>query len=529
MARACVPGAGALALRVLPAPAKWGSVLLAFLMPVTLLAPAAPSAAQETWTPTSTAGAPTTRGLHTAVWTGSKMIVWGGWDDVVGVKNTGGVYNPATNTWTATSTKNAPTARGSHTAVWTGSKMIVWGGHDDVVGVLSTGGIYDPATNTWTATSTKNAPTARYVHTAAWTGSKMIVWGGYGFGYLNTGGAYDPATNTWTATSAANAPAPRDLHTAVWTGSKMIVWGGENDVAVTNTGGIYDPATNTWTTTSTTGAPSARVWPTAVWTGSRMIVWSGQNDYGDLLNTGGTYDPATDTWTTTSTTEAPSARWWPVAVWTRSKMIVWGGLYRSGSSVGALDTGGIYDPATDTWMATSTTNAPSARDGPTAVWTGTKMIVWGGYDGSRYLLNTGGVYSNPDLLPPPLPSADFFTVTPCRLVDTRNAAGPAGAPALSPGAIRSFPVTGGVCGIPATAIAVSVNLTAVGAAAQGSLTLYPGDAAGPPLASSINFLPGVTRANNAIVALATNGGTINVKNGSAGAVHFVLDVNGYFQ
>ena len=120
------------------------------------------------------------------------------------------------------------------------------------------------------------------------------------------------------------------------------------------------------------------------------------------------------------------------------------------------------------------------------------------------------------MLPPPPPPADFFTVTPCRLVDTRNAAGPSGGPALTPGAIRSFPVTGGVCGIPSTAIAVSVNLTVTQPAAQGYLILYPGDAAGPPLASNINFTPGLTRANNAIVLLATNGGTINVKNGSAG-------------
>jgi hypothetical protein len=47
--------------------------------------------------------------------------------------------------------------------------------------------------------------------------------------------------------------------------------------------------------------------------------------------------------------------------------------------------------------------------------------------------------------------------------------------------------------------------------------------------SSINFTPGVTRANNAVVQLATNGGTINVHNTSAGTVHFVLDVSGYFQ
>ena len=55
------------------------------------------------------------------------MIVWGGYDGNVYL-NTGGRYNPGTDSWTATSTTNAPTARGFHTAVWTGSEMIVWGG-----------------------------------------------------------------------------------------------------------------------------------------------------------------------------------------------------------------------------------------------------------------------------------------------------------------------------------------------------------------------------------------------------------------
>ncbi|HSD66066.1 MAG TPA: hypothetical protein VLF95_05160 [Vicinamibacteria bacterium] len=95
--------------------------------------------------------------------------------------------------------------------------------------------------------------------------------------------------------------------------------------------------------------------------------------------------------------------------------------------------------------------------------------------------------------------------------------------------MRSFPVIGGVCGVPSTAITVSVNVTVTQPAAAGHLTLYPGDAAGPPPVSNINFTPGVNRANNAVVLLATNGGTINVKNESAGTVHFVLDVNGYFQ
>ena len=109
--------------------------------------------------------------------------------------NTGGVYDPATDTWTATSTTGAPSGRLYHTAVWTGSKMIVWGGHDGAV--ANTGGVYDPATNTWTAaTSTTLAPPARRSHTAVWTGSTMIVWGGTGSANdpQNSGGVYDPAT-----------------------------------------------------------------------------------------------------------------------------------------------------------------------------------------------------------------------------------------------------------------------------------------------------------------------------------------------
>ena len=114
------------------------------------------------------------------------------------------------------------------------------------------------------------------------------------------------------------------------------------------------------------------------------------------------------------------------------------------------------------------------------------------------------------------------------MVDTRNAAGPTGGPALIADSIRSFPVTGGICGIPSTATAVSVNLTAIGAIALGHLILYRGDAASAPLVSSLNFTPGVTRANNAVVLLAPDG-TINVKNVSARSVHLVLDVSGYFQ
>jgi hypothetical protein len=205
-------------------------------------------------------------------------------------------------------------------------------------------------------------------------------------------------------------------------------------------------------------------------------------------------------------------------------MIVWGGY----DSTVLFNNGGVYDPATDTWTATSTTDAATPRLGHAAVWTGPKMIVWGGRDVSGWV-NSGGVYSTPDVLPPAPSPASFYTLTPCRLVDTRNAAGPSGGPALYPGATRAFPVTVGACGVLPTATAVSTNVTVVGATMNGNLILYRGDLTNAPPTSSINFSAGVTRANNAIVLLAANAGSFNVENRSAGAVDLVLDVNGYFQ
>jgi N-acetylneuraminic acid mutarotase len=244
----------------------------------------------DSWTPTSTNNAPTARYYHSAVWTGSEMIIWGG---ALGFPpffaNTGGRYNPSMDSWTATSTTNAPDGRNVHTAVWTGGEMIVWGGVNSGV-YLNTGGKYNPGTNSWTGTSTTNAPSGRSDDTAVWTGSEMIVWGGNDGSpiYLNTGGVYGPGTDSWTGTSTTDAPSLRAGHTAVWTGSEMIIWGGADLHNIFNTGGRYNPSADRWTATSTTNAPDARASHTAVWSGSEMIVWGGGARSG-YLNTGGRY------------------------------------------------------------------------------------------------------------------------------------------------------------------------------------------------------------------------------------------------
>ena len=120
----------------------------------------------------------------------------------------------------------------------------------------------------------------------------------------------------------------------------------------------------------------------------------------------------------------------------------------------------------------------------------------------------------------------YYTLTPCRLVDTRL---PAWQPALQPGAERPFELAGPPCGIPVGAAALSVNVTVAAPTAPGHLSVYPADVAAP-LVSSINFSAGQTRANNAIVPATADGSVaIKVKNGSAGTVQLVLDVNGYFE
>ena len=141
---------------------------------------------------------------------------------------------------------------------------------------------------------------------------------------------------------------------------------------------------DTWAPTSVgTDVPDARERHTAVWTGAEMIVWGGRGP--DPLDSGGRYDPVTDSWTPTTTFGAPTPRFDHTAVWTGTAMIVWGGFGGEFENTGAS-----YNPAANSWAATGTVDVPDARFRHLAVWTGTEMIVWGGYDQSY--LASGGRY-----------------------------------------------------------------------------------------------------------------------------------------
>jgi hypothetical protein len=240
----------------------------------------------DAWTPITSNGAPSPRRSHAMVSTGTTMIVWGGLCSGAGCPSSGpfddgAIYDPALDTWTPVSTAGgSPSPRHAHTAVWTGSEMIVWGGND-TVNYLDTGGRYDPVAQAWAALPVPTGLCARSAHVAVWTGTEMIVWGGYGneadcgSGFPNSVDRYNASLDAWTSCCSADAPEGRQSPTGVWTGTEMIVWGGNRSPTELNSGGIFNPSADTWRPTPTSGSPAGRTYHTAAWTGAEMIVWGG--------------------------------------------------------------------------------------------------------------------------------------------------------------------------------------------------------------------------------------------------------------
>ena len=134
---------------------------------------------------------------------------------------------------------------------------------------------------------------------------------------------------------------------------------------------------------------------------------------------------------------------------------------------------------------------------------------------------TGSLGANADVVISPL---RFVPVTPCRVADTRQAAGPFGGPSIAGGASRSFTIPNGACSIPSSAQAYSLNVAVVPPGPLGYLTLWPSGQP-QPVAATLNSTDGRIKSNAAIVPAGTNG-AISVF--ASNATNVVLDINGYF-
>ncbi len=358
----------------------------------------------DKWEPLPTKGAPSPRGHHVAVWTGTQMFVWGGLASGAFL-DTGGLYDPVKRTWTAVSTADAPSPRYDATAVWddVDKVVVVWGGNGPS-GPLGTGGRFDPAKNTWSPMSTSGAPSARSGHTAVWAtplmgfpGSTagMIVWGGTDkTGHVGDGAIYDPSKDAWIGpvdpTAAATA---RSAHAAVWDGQRMIVHGGYGftgmtDNTVLGDAYVYSPMLNgigAWGMLSTTSAPASRYAHTAVYDpGSAKTIIFGGYDGTSYLGDGATL--ATGMWAPLGGSPSPEARVGHTAVLVGTRMIVFGGDQGASAILGS---GWSYDISGNAWSALP--SAPAPRTHHSAVVAGTSMIIWGG-DTPGGPTNGGAVY-----------------------------------------------------------------------------------------------------------------------------------------
>jgi hypothetical protein len=141
------------------------------------------------------------------VWTGRELLVWGGDSGLHGedLHADGAAYDPGTGRWRALP-PSPLSARVGQAAAWTGSEMIIWGGYDRVSAhrfqVISSGAAYDPATNTWRRLPRAPlSPRARAI--AVWTGGTLVLLGGQPAVLTDTvrgygdGASFNPALNRW--------------------------------------------------------------------------------------------------------------------------------------------------------------------------------------------------------------------------------------------------------------------------------------------------------------------------------------------
>jgi hypothetical protein len=249
----------------------------------------------EGWT--ELAPPPAIRTGASQVWTGSQLLVWGGrlgGNDERAPERDGMVFDVATNTWDTI--PPAPIdGRGYAAKAWTGSELVVWGGWDgsfkgDEPGTFADGAAYDPSTQQWRVLP-PNGLTSR-APLSVWTGDELIVWGTSFRTKVRPldGAAYTPASDSWRP--IADGPIELTDAVAEWTGTEMIVFGaalhgGNFPETPTAIGAAYDPATDSWRALPDSDIDTNA--NSASWLGDRLIAW----DYSEHTSA---YSLATDSW-----------------------------------------------------------------------------------------------------------------------------------------------------------------------------------------------------------------------------------------
>lgn len=316
------------------------------------------------------------RFAHSVAWTGDEVLIWGGGSQ----RSPGGsrfrwprdgaAFDPTAGSW-----RRIPAApiqgRQGHSAVWTGTEMVIWGGMRDSR-VLRDGAAYDPATNRWRTIAMPDAEGGRHGHHAVWTGNEMLVWSGLpaidSESRDELGGLiYDPETDIWRS-MALSSLGEREDDGVVWTGDRLVAVGyGAPPVA-----GIasYDPSTDTWSPLPPLPL-DAGAWASPLWTGHEVLfVTPGRQrldaipeDEGVVVRNAA-YVPSQDCWWLSDTVAPPNSAHFRGA---------WGG----GLALFTGRDGMAYDPDQDRWVRMPPFEGAVREEAP-SVWAGDRLFVWGG-------------------------------------------------------------------------------------------------------------------------------------------------------
>jgi N-acetylneuraminic acid mutarotase len=263
----------------------------------------------------------------------------------------------------------------SLTSVWTGRQLLVFGRTPATNPSVNIAEAYDPAAKTWTRLSPPAGPRYSPGYKAVWTGKEMLDFGPF------SSVAFNPATNRW-------RPLRRSLPggIVVWTGREAIGWGGGCCGDAWSNGAAYNPATDTFRNLRPSPLSPSQV-PVGAWTGRELVLFvSGYNPDGKRYPTrfarAAAYNPATDTWRRITPLPAPSGS----AIWDGHELLVVGGGAHSQSAV-------AYNPATNRWRRLA--SLPTGRIGAAAVWTGKRLLLWGGENARSSAVAPGGLAYDP--------------------------------------------------------------------------------------------------------------------------------------
>jgi Galactose oxidase, central domain/Kelch motif len=298
------------------------------------------------------------------------------------------LYNPATKSWTMTGGMNDGRADFT-TTLLTNGQVLAAGGFfyepGNQFGNLASAELYNPATGAWTRTG--SMANARSGHTAtALPNGQVLVAGGNGdAGTLTNCELYNPSTGTWSATGGMNVP--RAFHIATLLPNGLVLAAG-GDTNNPSTSELYNPATRTWTITTNPMITNCLLSTATLLPDGEVLVAGGYRPAGSgAISSAELFDPATQTWTATSTLLNVARAEQTATLLPDGTVLVAGG-YSNFEYVGALSSAETYDPATGIWTLTNQMSSPRGDFTATTLTNGDVLVAGGYADGSTFLAAT---------------------------------------------------------------------------------------------------------------------------------------------